>query len=58
MRKRVDIGRVVAMSWLFIAVGMTVVLAPQIGLRGWVWLGLHHILCAIGVTHELRRPRD
>lgn len=57
MTRRVDIGRIVALSWLFIAAGVTVVFAPQLGLRGWIWLGAHHVLCAIGVTHELRRAK-
>ena len=56
--RKLNAGRVVALSWLFVAVGATVVLAPMLGLRGWVWLGLHHVLCAVGVTHELRRARS
>ncbi len=34
---------------------MTVLIGGQIGLRGWFWLGLHHVLCVAGVSHELRR---
>ncbi len=55
MKKRVDIGLVVAMAWLAAAVGVTVVLGPQLGMRGWVWLGLHHVLCAVGCVHEIWR---
>ena len=43
-----------ALSWLFAAIGCTVWLAPQRGARGWLWLALHHAICLVGCTHELR----
>lgn len=52
-----DIGRVVAMSWILVALAVTVVIGPDLGLRGWAWLGLHHLLCAVGAGHELWRAR-
>jgi len=55
--RRVDLGAVVAMAWLLIAVGVTAVIGPRLGLRGWAWLGLHHVLCVAGATHELWRAR-
>jgi hypothetical protein len=54
-RRRFDLGFVVALTWIFIAVGLTVILAPRLGLRGWAWLGVHHTLCLVGASHELRR---
>jgi hypothetical protein len=56
-RRRVDPGLVVAMAWPLAAVGLTVALGPALGLRGWVWLGAHHLLCAVGCAHELRRAK-
>lgn len=56
-RARVRPGTVVALSWAAVAVGLTVVIGPQLGLRGWLWLGLHHLLCLVGVGHELWRER-
>ena len=53
--KKLDLGVIVATTWLLVALGLTVLLGPSLGLRGWVWLGLHHLLCAIGVSHELLR---
>lgn len=53
--RRLDGGVIVALVWAIVAVAMTVLIGPQLGLRGWVWMGLHHALCLAGVTHEMRR---
>ncbi|MED5370733.1 MAG: hypothetical protein VX899_06955 [Myxococcota bacterium] len=53
--RRLDGGVIVALVWAIVAVAMTALIGPQLGLRGWLWLGLHHALCLAGVTHELRR---
>lgn len=57
-RRRADIGTVIALSWAGAAVAATVLFGPMLGARGWLWLGLHHLLCLVGVTHELRRARE
>lgn len=54
-QRRLDLGLVVALAWLGVAVGVSVALGPQLGMRGWVWLAAHHLLCVIGCTHELWR---
>ena len=46
---------VVALAWLLAAAGVTVWLAPLLGLRGWAWLLLHHALCLLGAGSELWR---
>ena len=46
---------IIALVWLMVAVSVTVLYGPQLGLRGWLWLGFHHALCVLGTTHELRR---
>lgn len=53
--RRLDWLLIVALSWLLSAIGMTALLGPSLGLRGWAWLGVHHALCLVGVAHELRR---
>lgn len=50
-----DLGVIIALVWLMVAVSVTVLYGPQLGLRGWLWLGFHHALCVLGTTHELRR---
>ncbi len=50
-----DLGVIVAFAWLFTAIGITVLIGPDLGLRGWGWLLGHHLLCAAGCAHELRR---
>ncbi len=47
-------GRVVALAWIVVAVGLTVVIGPELGWRGWMWLGAHHVICMVGVGYELR----
>jgi hypothetical protein len=54
-RRRVDIGAVVALVWLLTAIGLTALLAPHLGVRGWLWVGLHDVVCVAGCVHELRR---
>ncbi|MCK6504060.1 hypothetical protein L6R53_11770 [Myxococcota bacterium] len=56
-RTRIDLGETAALTWIAIAVGLTVVIGPSLGLRGWAWLGLHHALCLVGTSHELWRAR-
>ena len=57
VKREFDIGAIVAVTWVLVAVGLTVVFAPRLGLRGLAWLGAHHLLCAVGVTHEYTRYR-
>lgn len=55
MNRRVDIGRTVAYAWILASVGVTVLIGPSLGLRGWMWLGLNDVLCLLGAGHELWR---
>jgi len=54
-RRRWDAGVIIALAWLFAAIAMTVLVGPKLGLRGWLWMGAHHIVCVIGVSHEMWR---
>ena len=55
--RKTDLGTVIALSWAGVAIGVTLVFGPVLGLRGWAWLLVHHLLCVIGVSHELWRAR-
>lgn len=57
MQRRFDLGRTFALAWLVSAIGATLVVGPSLGHRGWLWLGLHDLLCAVGAGHELWRKR-
>ncbi len=48
------LATVVALAWVAVALGLTLFLAPQMGMRGWMWLSVHHWLCAVGAGWELR----
>ena len=52
---RIDLGALVALTWLFAALGFTLVFGPSLGLRGLCWMAIHHTLCLVGCVHELRR---
>ena len=41
---KIDVGVIIALVWLMVAVAMTVLYGPELGLRGWLWLGFHHVL--------------
>ena len=46
---------VVALAWLLASVVLTVLLAPMLGARGLMWLGLQDALCLFGCGWEIRR---
>lgn len=48
-------SELVAVTWLLIVIGGTLVFGPYLGLRGWIWLGLHDLLCLVGVSWEARQ---
>jgi hypothetical protein len=50
-----DLSEVVAVTWLLVAISGTVVFGRFLGLRGWFWLGIHDLLCLIGVSWEFRQ---
>ncbi len=54
-RQPIDPWAVAAASWIAVAVALTVLIGPDLGLRGWAWMSLHHVLCALGAGHELWR---
>ncbi len=56
-RARFDFRLLVAWTWLGFAVVATFVLVPKLGLRGLVWLGMHHLLCVLGCVDEIRRAK-
>jgi hypothetical protein len=57
MKKRFDLGRAVAAAWIIVTVGITVLVGPKLGWRGWMWLGMNDVACLVGATHELWRKR-
>ena len=55
MPKRIDIGVIIAITWLAAALWVTLFFGPRLGIRGWFLLLLHHSICVPGCTHELWR---
>ena len=53
--KRFDILAIIAVTWALTSIVMTVLLLDKLGARGWLWLGIHHLFCLIGVSHEWRK---
>jgi hypothetical protein len=50
MRK---LSRLLVISWGVVALGLSVLIGPELGWRGWLWLGTHHLLWALGAAGEL-----
>ncbi len=48
---------VLSVAWLVASAVLTVLLAPRLGGRGLLWLGLQDIICVVGCGLELRRAR-
>ena len=53
--KKLDLLGILAIVWIIIAVAITIFMAPRLGLRGWVWLIVHDLLCLVGSVHQLSR---
>ena len=56
-RARFVLARALAAGWLIASVGVTLLIGPELGLRGWMWLGLQDVLCVVGCVHELWTKR-
>jgi hypothetical protein len=48
--------KVLAAAWLVVALGLTLLIGPHLGWRGWIWLGLHDLLALVGGGWELWGP--
>ena len=55
MRRRVRPTVVLAVTWLLTSVVLTIILAPQLGVRGLSWLVLQDLVCLFGCGWELQR---
>jgi hypothetical protein len=54
---RVRPSFVLAVAWLLASAVLTMLLAPRLGARGLLWLGLQDLICLIGCGIELHRGR-
>lgn len=52
-RPRIRPVKVLAAGWLIGAAGLTALVAPQLGWRGWMWLGVFDLLSLVGSGWEL-----
>lgn len=50
-----DIQAVLAVTWVLSSILVTILLSQQLGLRGWLWLCSHHIVCVLACSHEYKR---
>lgn len=54
-KRRIDIGVIIAITWLAAALWATLFFGPRLGARGWGLLLLHHLICVPGCCHEILR---
>ena len=54
-KRRIDIGVIIAITWLAAALWATLFFGGRLGIRGWSLLLLHHGICVPACTHELLR---
>jgi hypothetical protein len=50
--------RILGLAWVLVAVGMTILLGPHLGLRGWAWLCLHHVLMISTLAAQAHQSRQ
>gem|GEM_PF-4868864 len=48
---------VLAVAWLLASAVLTLLLAPRLGGRGLIWLGVQDLICLIGCGLELNKGR-
>ena len=53
--KAIDIQAILAVTWLLVAIAITLLLGPNLGGRGWLWLSIHHTFCIVGCGTEYVR---
>lgn len=53
MRAKPRPAKVLAAGWLIAAVGLTALVAPILGWRGWLWFGVFDVLSLLGAGWEL-----
>ncbi len=49
--------KVFALAWLVVGASLLVLIGPRLGWRGWIWLGIHEVLCIVGAGWELAGAR-
>ncbi len=54
-RTRIRPALVFAIAWLLVSMVVTLLLAPKLGARGLLWLGIQDAACLFGCGWELRR---
>lgn len=55
MKTPLDFMAILAVAWIITSLLVTLLLWNHLGARGWIWLGIHHVLCLIGCSHEYFR---
>lgn len=55
MRARFRPALVFAIAWLLVSMVVTILVAPLLGARGLLWLGLQDAACLFGCGWEIRR---
>lgn len=58
MAVRVRPAKVLAAGWLLGALGLAVLVGPELGWRGWMWLGGFLLLSLFGAGWELYVRQD
>lgn len=49
--------RILGVAWVLVAIGMTALMGPHLGLRGWAWLCLHHVLMVATLLAQAHQSR-
>jgi len=49
--------RILGLTWVLVAIGMTIFMAPYLGLRGWAWLCLHHVFMVTTLAAQAWQSR-
>ena len=53
-RPKIRLPLVLALAWLLASVVLTILMAPHLGGRGLLWLGVQDVLCLIGCGWEIQ----
>ena len=50
-----NIKATIALTWILFSIIITFLISRDLGVRGWMFLLIHHVFCIIGAGSELKK---
>ena len=50
-----NIKATIALTWILFSIIITFLICSDLGIRGWMFLLIHHVFCVFGAGSELKK---